>query len=104
MARWFEGPDRLSYPSLPRSEPSPGGPLPPATPGRPTRMLPASDFPLPLGANPMPAMFGTRITLFTLALVAAFALSVRPVSAQPTPDQQATMLLEAGKKAYNDAN
>ncbi len=45
-----------------------------------------------------------RFAIFTLALVAAFTLAEKPASAQPTPDQQAAMLLEAGRKAYNDAN
>ncbi|HXD86601.1 MAG TPA: hypothetical protein VN641_08915, partial [Urbifossiella sp.] len=44
-----------------------------------------------------------RISSFAL-VVAAFALSAKPAAAQPTPDQQAAMLLAAGQKAYNDAN
>jgi TolA-binding protein len=39
-----------------------------------------------------------------LAVVAGIALTAPRASAQPTPDQQAAMILAAGQKAYNDAN
>ena len=42
-------------------------------------------------------------SLFAFAIV-TLALSSKPAAAQPTPDQQAAMLLSAGQKAYNDAN
>ena len=52
----------------------------------------------------MPELNRTRFVAFAFAMVVAFALADRPASAQPTPDQQAAMLLDAGRKAYNDAN
>jgi len=45
-----------------------------------------------------------RAAFFTLACAAVFQLAERPAKAQPTPDQQAAMLLDAGRKAYNDGN
>src|SRR5438445_268842 len=51
----------------------------------------------------MPELIRLRVSLFAF-LLAAFLLADRPAAAQPTPDQQAAMLLEAGRKAYNDAN
>src|SRR5438067_1448876 len=52
-----------------------------------------------MGAHPMP--FPTRLAPgFALALALASAASAQP----PTPDQQAAVLLAAGRKAYNDGN
>src|SRR5436305_15264987 len=51
----------------------------------------------------MPELIRLRVSLFAF-LLAAFLLADRPAAAQPTPDQQAAMLLDAGRKAYNDAN
>jgi cellulose synthase operon protein C len=51
----------------------------------------------------MPSIHRMRVFLFAFA-GAAVLLAQGPASAQPTPDQQATMLLDAGRKAYNDSN
>ncbi|MBY0512477.1 MAG: tetratricopeptide repeat protein [Gemmataceae bacterium] len=48
-------------------------------------------------------MPSTRTAGAALGLATLFAL-VSPAPAQPTPDQQAEMLLNAGRKAYNDGN
>jgi tetratricopeptide (TPR) repeat protein len=45
-----------------------------------------------------------RLSVFAFALTLAAVLADRPAVAQPTPDQQAAMFLEAGRKAYNDGN
>lgn len=47
-------------------------------------------------------MLSTRARGFTAFLLIAFIASV--ASAQPTPDQQAEALLNAGRKAYNEGN
>lgn len=51
----------------------------------------------------MPVLRRTHTAVFALTL-AVLVLADRPAAAQPTPDQQAAMLLAAGRKAYNDAN
>lgn len=45
-----------------------------------------------------------RVLSFALACFAIVHLADRHALAQPTPDQQAMMLLDAGRKAYNDGN
>ncbi|MDB5309996.1 MAG: TPR-domain containing protein [Gemmataceae bacterium] len=55
----------------------------------------------------MPSPTRTRgfVACLALALGVAFLLPAGPAAAQqPTPDQQAAMLLAAGQKGYNDAN
>jgi TolA-binding protein len=52
----------------------------------------------------MPALRRIRALSFVFACIAALQLAERPAQAQPTPDQQAAMLLDAGRKAYNDGN
>src|SRR5262245_64024551 len=47
-------------------------------------------------------MFTTRVRGFTAFLLVAISLSI--VRAQPTPDEQAAALLNAGRKAYNEGN
>ena len=47
-------------------------------------------------------MLNTRVRGFAAFLLATLSLGV--ASAQPTPDQQAEAILNAGRKAYNDGN
>ncbi|MFO0803596.1 MAG: tetratricopeptide repeat protein [Gemmataceae bacterium] len=45
-----------------------------------------------------------RALFFAAACITVFQIADRHALAQPTPDQQAAMLLDAGRKAYNDGN
>ena len=52
----------------------------------------------------MPTVNRTRAAAFILGAGLLLALADSAVLAQPTPDQQAEMLLAAGRKAYNEGN
>lgn len=106
--RWFGSP----HPSLPRvGPPSPSASiLPPLVESgsnrtrnsHPTAHQYNGRVPfIPVGVRD-PAM--TTIRLRGFAALALFTLSLGMVAAQPTADQQAEMLLNAGRKAYADAN
>src|SRR5438094_10438170 len=89
---------------FPSAAPGPRGhPTLPPAPAPPPVPPPTLTVTRPTSGRHTPMPF-TRPRGLLYAVVSLLAFAALPVSAQPTPDEQAQQLLTAGRQAYHDGN